>query len=89
MILICDSAHARQDQLSCLAPVVPMIALPDDVLAEYRAEIAAEFEVYFDALTGYITCLDTERVRALAEAHLATEAYSALLEILPSPKDLL
>jgi hypothetical protein len=58
------------------------------VLVEYRAEIAAEFEAYFAALSDHIACLDSERSRALSEAHVATEAYSTFLNVPPAQKDL-
>ena len=58
------------------------------VLAEYRTEIAAEFEAYFAAVSIHIACLDTERSRALSEAHRATEAYSTLLNTPSAQKDL-
>lgn len=40
-------AAAQPEVIWCLPPEAPMTELPEDVLAEYRAEIAAEFEVYF------------------------------------------
>ena len=65
-----------------------MTALSEAVLTEYRAEIVAEFEAYFGAVSDYIACLDDERTRALTEANAATEAYSNLLSTLPTRKDL-
>ena len=72
----------------CLPPDLPMTALPASVLAEYRAEIATEFEGYFREVSHYIACLDAERARALAEARIATSSYSAFLDIPPPEKDL-
>ena len=80
-------ALAQAEVIRCLAPEVPITDLPRSVLAEYRAEIAAEFEAYFADLSDHIACLDTERSRALSEARLATEAYSTFLNIPPSQKD--
>ena len=82
------AALAQPEVIRCLAPGVPITDLPEAVLAEYRAEIAAEFEAYFADLSDHIACLDTERSRALSEARLATEAYSAFLNIPPAQKDL-
>ena len=65
----------------CLAPAVPAIDLPAEVLADYRAEISGEFEAYFAAITGYLACLDSERVRAMAEAQAAAAAYSDFLNL--------
>ena len=79
--------NAQPDVIRCLPPEAPMTALPETVLAQYRAEIAAEFETYFGAVTDYIACLDDERARALAEAHMATDAYSTLLNATPTRKD--
>lgn len=83
-----SAAFAQPEVIRCLAPEVPITDLPEAVLSEYRAEIAAEFEVYFLALSNHIACLDTERSRALSEARVATEAYSAFLNIPPAQKDL-
>jgi hypothetical protein len=86
--MVSPSAFAQPEVIRCLAPEIPITALPDAVLAEYRAEIAAEFEVYFAAVSSHIACLDTERSRALSEARVASEAYSAFLNIPPAQKDL-
>jgi hypothetical protein len=84
----CSAAIAQSEVIRCLPPEVPVIDLPEAVLAEYRAEIAAEFEAYFAAVSSHITCLDTERSRALSEAHRATEAYSIFLNTPSAQKDL-
>ncbi|WP_119136689.1 hypothetical protein [Gemmobacter lutimaris] len=65
-----------------------MTDLPVDVLAEYRMEIAAEFEAYFSSITEHIACLDEERARVLHEARAATEAYARLISTIPAGKDL-
>lgn len=83
-----SAAFAQPEAIRCLAPEVPITDLPEAVLAKYRTEIAAEFEAYFAELSDHIACLDTERSRALSEARLATEAYSAFLNIPPAQKDL-
>ena len=70
-----SAAFAQPEVIRCLAPEVPITALPEAVLSEYRAEIAAEFEAYFSDLSNHIACLDSERSRALSEARVATEAY--------------
>ena len=82
-----SAAFAQPEVIRCLAPEVPITALPEAVLSEYRAEIAAEFEAYFSDLSNHIACLDTERSRALSEARVATEAYSAFLNIPTAQKD--
>ena len=83
-----SAAIAQPEVIRCLPPEVPVTDLPEAVLAEYRAEIAAEFEAYFAAVSTHIACLDTERNRALSEAHRATEAYSIFLNSPPAQKDL-
>jgi hypothetical protein len=83
-----SAAFAQPEVIRCVPPEVPFTDLPDAVLAEYRAEIAAEFEAYFAAVSTHIACLDTERNRALSEAHRATEAYSTFLNTPPAQKDL-
>ncbi|OJY30062.1 MAG: hypothetical protein BGP11_19655 [Rhodobacterales bacterium 65-51] len=65
-----------------------MTELPVDVLAEYRKEIAGEFEAYFSSITEHIACLDEERARVLDEARAATEAYTRLINTIPVRKDL-
>lgn len=80
-------AAAQPEVIRCLPPEPPMTALPDDVLAEYRSEIVAEFEAYFAAISDHIACLDAERARALDEARAATEAYSTLINTIPVAKD--
>ena len=80
-------ASAQPDQVRCLKPEAPMTALSETVLAEYRAEIAADFEADFGAVSDYIACIDDERARALAEALMATNAYSTLLNATPTRKD--
>ena len=83
-----SAAIAQPEVIRCLPPEVPVTDLPEAVLAEYRAEIAAEFEAYFAAVSTHIACLDTERSRALSEAHRATEAYSTFLNTPSAKKDL-
>jgi hypothetical protein len=85
---VCSAAFAQPEVIRCLPPEVPTADLPEAVLAEYRAEIVAEFEAYFAAVSTHIACLDTERNRALSEAHMATEAYSTFLNIASAQKDL-
>ena len=88
VMFVSSSALAQPEVIRCLPPEVPVTDLPEAVLAEYRSEIAAEFEAYFAAVSSHIACLDTERSRALSEAHRATEAYSTFLNIQPAQKDL-
>ena len=88
VVSVSSAALAQPEVIRCLAPEVPITDLPEAVLSEYRSEIATEFEAYFAALSDHIACLDTERSRALSEARLATEAYSAFLYIPPAQKDL-
>ena len=83
-----STAFAQPEVIRCLAPEVPITDLPEAVLSEYRAEIAAEFEAYFADLSNHIACLAAERSRALSEARGATEAYSTFLNIQPAQKDL-
>ena len=83
-----SAAIAQPEVIRCLPPEVPVTDLPEAVLAEYRSELVAEFEAYFAAVSIHIACLDTERNRALSEAHTATEAYSTFLNIQPAQKDL-
>ncbi len=85
---VASAALAQPEVIRCLPPEVPVTDLPEAVLAEYRSEIAAEFEAYFAAVSTHIACLDTERNRALSEAHRATEAYSTFLNTPPAQKDL-
>ena len=88
VVVVSSTAFAQPEVIRCLAPEVPITDLPEAVLAEYRAEIAAEFEAYFVDLSNHIACLDSERSRALSEARVATEAYSSLLNVPPAQKDL-
>ena len=83
-----SAALAQPEVIRCLPPEVPITNLPEAVLSEYRAEIVAEFEAYFTAVSIHIACLDTERSRTLSEAHMATEAYSIFLNIPPAQKDI-
>ena len=88
VMFVNSAALAQPEVIRCLPPEVPVTDLPEAVLDEYRSEIAAEFEAYFAAVSSHIACLDSERNRALSEAHNATEAYSAFLNIPPAQKDL-
>jgi hypothetical protein len=81
-------AFAQPEVIRCLPPEAPITELPVDVLAEYRTEIAAEFEAYFSSITEHIACLDEERARAMDEARTATEAYTRLINTIPVRKDL-
>ena len=83
-----SSALAQAAVSLCLPPELPVTALPEAVLAEYRAEISAEFEAYFAEVSDYIACLDAERGRAMTEARDAVNTYSAFLETTPEQKDL-
>ena len=78
---------AQPEVIRCLPPEAPSTELPVDVLTEYRAEIAAEFETYFSSITEHIACLDDERARVLDEARAATEAYTRLINTIPVRKD--
>jgi hypothetical protein len=71
---------AGEGSLSCLPPVQPDATLPMDVLQIYRSELVVEFEIYFQEVSDFITCLDAERAAVLAEARAATNAYSELLD---------
>ena len=86
-LLVSAASAAQPEAVRCLAPKVPITNLPAAVLAEYRTEIVAEFETYFAELSDHIACLDRERSRALSEARLAAEDYSAFLKISPTQKD--
>jgi len=88
VMFVNSAALAQPEVIRCLPPEVPVTDLPEAVLAEYRSELVAEFEAYFAAVSIHIACLDTERNRALSEAHTATEAYSTFLNIQPAQKDL-
>lgn len=81
-------ASAQPEVIRCPPPEAPMTELPVDVLAEYRTEIAAEFEAYFSSITEHVACLDEERARILDEARAATEAYTRLINTIPVRKDL-
>ena len=83
-----SAGFAQPEVIRCVPPEVPFTDLSDAVLAEYRTEIAAEFEAYFAAVSSHIACLDSERSRALSEAHSATEAYSTFLNTPSAKKDL-
>ena len=87
-MFVSSAALAQPEVIRCLPPEVPVTDLPEAVLAEYRTEIAAEFEAYFAAVSSHIACLDSERSRALSEAHSATEAYSTFLNTPSAQKDL-
>lgn len=86
--LVSAPTAAQPEVIRCLLPQVPITELPEAVLTEYRAEIAAEFESYFTAISDHIACLDAERSRALTEARDAADAYAAFLNIPPAIKDL-
>ena len=88
VVVVSSTAIAQPEVIRCRAPEVPITNLPEAVLSEYRAEIAAEFEAYFTELSHHIACLDAERSRALSEARVATEAYSTFLNVPPAQKDL-
>lgn len=83
-----SAALAQPEVIRCLPPAMPVTDLSEAVLSEYRAEIATEFEAYFAAVSTHIACLDTERSRALSEAHMATEAYSTFLNTPSAQKDI-
>ena len=88
VMFVNSAALAQPEVIRCLPPEVPFTDLPEAVLAEYRAEIVADFENYFAAVSTHIACLDTERDRALSEARAATEAYSTFLNTPSAQKDL-
>lgn len=87
-VLLALPVPALADALRCVPPDVPMTDLPVGILVEYRAEIAAEFEAYFAALSDHIACLDAERARAMEEARVAATAYADLINTFPVTKDL-
>lgn len=87
LVLASSTALAQPDVIRCVAPEVPITALPEAVLAEYRSEISAEFETYFAAVSDYIACHDDERARVLTEANIATASYASFLQITHIEKD--
>lgn len=86
-LLASAATTAQPEVIRCLPPQVPVTDLPAAAPIEYRAEISAEFEAYFAAISTHIACLDAERIRALTEARDATDAYATFLNIPPAPKD--
>ncbi len=44
---VCSAALAQPEVIRCQPPEVPVTDLPEALFAEYRSEIAAEFEAYF------------------------------------------
>ena len=88
IFLVTAATAAQPEVIRCLPPQVPITDLPEAVLLEYRAEIGAEFERYFSAISTHIACLDEERTRALTEARDAANAYATFLKIPPAQKDL-
>jgi len=88
MFLVSAATAAQPEVIRCLPPQVPITDLPEEVLLEYRADIGAEFESYFSAISTHIACLDDERTRALSEARDAADAYASFLYIPPAQKDL-
>lgn len=90
VILIASAvpSWAQATPYPCLPPELPMTDLSPGVMAEYRAEIVAEFETYFSVISDHIACLDKERARALDEARTATETYTTLITTTPAAKDL-
>ena len=75
------AAETRNSFASCLPPIPPSLAMPLDVLREYRAELIIDYEQYFRAISTYVVCLDTERDAVLAEAREATALYANFLEV--------
>lgn len=87
LVVSAGVSAASAEVIRCLPPDVPMTALPAAVLTEYRAELSAEFESYFSAISVYIACLDSERARALSEAKDATADLAAILSSTPDQKE--
>jgi hypothetical protein len=88
VFLVSVATAAQPEVIRCLPPEVPVTDLPEAVLTEYRAEIVAEFERYFSAISTHIACLDEERNRALVEARDAAVTYATFLNIPSAQKDL-
>jgi len=72
---------AQEIREACLPPVPPDVALPADILRQYKSELAVEFEQYFRGATLYIACLDAEREAVFEEAQAVTRAYAEFLSI--------
>lgn len=72
---------AQEIREACLPPVPPDVALPDELLRQYKSELTIEFEQYFRGTTLYIACLDAEREAAFEEAQAVTGAYAEFLSI--------
>lgn len=72
---------AQEIREACLPPVPPDVALPDELLRQYKSELTVEFEQYFRGTTHYIACLDAERAAAFEEAQVVTRAYAKFLNI--------
>ncbi len=84
--MVALASPAQPQVIRCVAPEPPMMDLAADVLAEYRAEIATDFENYFAEIPSFVACLDEERERALTEARRATNAYAIFLDTIPARK---
>ena len=90
MIVILQVPSAALSQTSfgdCVPPQAPYAALSPADLAEFRAELAAEFEDYFNDLSQYITCLDNERARTMTEGAEVANAYEIFLNALSNDEN--
>ena len=74
---------------SLAAAATPEICLPPEapsgadaaLVAEYRAEILAEYERFWSDSSAYIRCLDDERARALQGLKDSTADYQAVFDM--------
>lgn len=72
---------AQEIREVCLPPTPPDLALPEELLRQYKSEVTIDFEQYFRDTMLYIACLDAEREAAFVEAQAVTKDYVEFLSI--------
>lgn len=84
MVVILQVPSAALSQTSfgdCVPPQAPYAALSPVDPAEFLAELAAEFEYYFNDLNKYFTCPDKERARIMTDGAEVANAYEIFLNV--------
>lgn len=77
-LALASPAASQTTSLDCVPPPAPYSDLPQNVIDEYRDELAMEFSDYFTEAQRYLQCLQMAQATARAEIASALEAYEAL-----------
>lgn len=82
LLFICvfPSPLGAQPHEICVPPVEPSSNYSEELASEFYPVIKASYETYFQEISDYITCLDSQRNIAFASAKTTALQYDVFLK---------